>query len=758
LDSDDTQTLGTGAAADADAAEQPETEAGGDKRKPSPLEVRLLAVMAAARFHGAELEREDMRIPRGTAPPPAALVEWIRNGGLWARATRISWRQLVRLQLAGPVVLLLNDGSAALMVRSDFARNVVWLKNPAASVDEDGVAVDELRLSQVWSGETILVRQERGNSIENEPFTFGWLFKMVWLEKTTLRDISIASLVLSFLAILPPLLVMVVIDKVITYQSLNTLFMIGIIIFIAMLYETWLGYARRQLIQIVATKLDAKINLHVFRRILGLPIDYFERNQTGAIMHQVSQVSKIRDFITGKLLQTMLDMITLLVLLPVLFWLNVTLTWMVVACAGLIALIIAVFLKPIRRVFNKWMQAEIAKSTVMVETVHGIRTVKSIAMEDQQKELWDRKTADAATWRRALGDMSNWPETLVHPIEVFMQRGVLLVGAYIGLVEGSAVALGSLIAFMMLSNRVAAPMVGVARLLQDLEEVRGAVGQVAAVLNNRPETTTPGAGLRPRFEGAITFDKVDFAYPGSRQKALEEVSFKIPAGTIMGLVGRSGSGKSTITRLLQGINREYDGQIKIDGSDLREINLAHLRRSFGVVLQDNFLFRGSIKDNIISGRPGLTLTDAVRAARLAGAEEFIERMPQGYETIVEEGSPNLSGGQKQRLAIARALIHDPRILILDEATSALDPESEALVNANIQRIAYGRTMIIVSHRLSSLTECDLTLVLDRGKVMDIGPHKELVERCPVYRQLWLQQNRHLETKPPGPKPVLAQGD
>jgi ABC-type bacteriocin/lantibiotic exporter with double-glycine peptidase domain len=395
----------------------------------------------------------------------------------------------------------------------------------------------------------------------------------------------------------------------------------------------------------------------------------------------------------------------------------------------------------------------------MVETVHGIRTVKSLALEPQQREAWDRRTADAATWRRALGDMVNWPQTIITPLEVFMQRGVLLVGAYIALSEGSTVALGSLIAFMMLSNRVASPLTGLARLLEDLEETRGAVGLVANVLNNRPETTTPGAGLRPRFEGAIAFNNVDFAYPGSRQKALEEISFNVPAGTILGVVGRSGSGKSTVTRLLQGINREYEGQIKIDASDLREINLAHLRRSFGVVLQDNFLFRGPIRENIIAGRPGLTLTDAVRAARLAGAEEFIERLPQGYETIVEEGSPNLSGGQKQRLAIARALIHDPRILILDEATSALDPESEALVNANIQRIAYGRTMMIVSHRLSSLTECDQILVLERGRVADIGPHLELVERCPVYRQLWLQQNRHLEIhKPGGPKPALAQGD
>jgi ATP-binding cassette subfamily B protein len=212
---------------------------------------------------------------------------------------------------------------------------------------------------------------------------------------------------------------------------------------------------------------------------------------------------------------------------------------------------------------------------------------------------------------------------------------------------------------------------------------------------------------------------------------------------MLGIVGKSGSGKSTIARLLQGINRDYSGFLKIDGDDLREINLRHLRQSLGVVLQDNFLFRGSIRDNIIAGRPGLTLTNAVEAARLAGAEEFIERLPNGYETYIEEGSPNLSGGQKQRLAIARALIHDPRILILDEATSALDPESEAVVSANLTRIAAGRTMIIVSHRLASLTECDQILVIEQGRMIDIAPHAALLERCPLYRQLWVQQHRHL---------------
>jgi ATP-binding cassette subfamily B protein len=209
------------------------------------------------------------------------------------------------------------------------------------------------------------------------------------------------------------------------------------------------------------------------------------------------------------------------------------------------------------------------------------------------------------------------------------------------------------------------------------------------VINQKPESANPSAGLRPRIEGGLQFESVKYAYPGTKTRAIDDISFEVPAGTILGLVGKSGSGKSTIARLLQGITRDYEGFIKLDGNDLREINLGHLRRNFGVVLQENFLFRGTIRENIIAGRPGMTLTDAVRAARLAAAEEFIERMPNGYETWIEEGSPNLSGGQRQRLAIARALIHDPRLLILDEATSALDPDSEALVNANLTRIGKG---------------------------------------------------------------------
>jgi len=194
---------------------------------------------------------------------------------------------------------------------------------------------------------------------------------------------------------------------------------------------------------------------------------------------------------------------------------------------------------------------------------------------------------------------------------------------------------------------------------------------------------------------------------------------------------------------LQRLHADYEGLIKIDGVDVREYDVTHLRRSLGVVLQENFLFSGTIRDNIIAAKPHATFEEVVRAARLAGAEEFIDRLPRGYETYIYEGSPNLSGGQRQRLAIARALILDPRILILDEATSALDPDSEAIVNENIRRIAAGRTVIVISHRLSSLVNSDAILVLERGKVLAVGRHAELLETCEIYSGLWHQQNRHL---------------
>ncbi len=741
---------------------------GADKGAPPHLELaeeppvhpRLLAMISAGRYHGVELAPNEFRGNLGDqAPSAASLSTWAQNAGMWARAVRLRWRHLMKFHNSSPVVLLFTDGTAGLLTGVNTEHKVVFIKDPRGPEADPPVPVDELRLSEVWAGEAVLVRANRGFTEVDAPFSLRWLTGLVMQEKRSLRDIGIASLVLSMLTIFPPFLIMTVVDKVLTHHSYSTLTLIGVIVAVAIIYETLLGHARRLIVLVVGTRIDAKLNLHIFNRLLRLPLDYFERHPAGETMYKISQIHRIREFLTGRMLAAFLDLMTLCVLLPFLFWLNAPLAWIVVACACLIAIVILAFLKPMAVLFARVVVAETNKSSVLGETVFGVRTVKSLALEPQRKALWDERIAEAGKWRLAYGKLGNWPQTLVTPVERFMWMGVILLGVYWALSDPSGYAAGALFAFMMLSQRVAQPLVQLARLTEEYQDVASSIGEAASVLN-RPLEAASG-GLRPRFAGAISFDDVTFTYAGTKVPALDRITFSIPAGTMLGIVGRSGSGKSTITRLLQGINRDYSGFLKIDGSDLREINLRHLRQSFGVVLQDNFLFRGSIRDNILAGRPGLTLEDAVRAARLAGAEEFIERMPNGYETYIEEGSPNLSGGQRQRLAIARALITDPRILILDEATSALDPESEALVNANLLRIARGRTMVIVSHRLSSLTECDQILVLEKGKVMDIAPHRVLVERCAVYRQLWAQQNRHLDTQ--GQRhaalaPTLVQGD
>ena len=728
--------------------------------------LRLASVVAAARHHGTDLDVADYRPKSGeTVPSAAALAEWARGQGLYAKTDRVRWKALPKLvgsaRPASPVILLFKDGTAGLMVGADPARKIVWIRDPRQSGDEHAVAIDEFRLANAWSGEVLLIRRARGTAEADRPFTLSWLMGLVMHEKRSLRDICFASIVISTLTIVPPLLVMSVIDRVVVHHSMSTLVLLSVILGIITAYETLLGFTRRELVQVVSTRVDARLNLHVFNRLLSLPLDYFEKNPAGQINYRVAQVWKIREFLTGKLMGTFLDMFTLVILLPFLFWMEPTLAWIVLVCALAIAGVILLFLPALRRIIGKLTFAESRKGSVLVETVHGIRTIKSLALEPQRRAEWDERTAEAGELKLQAGRLANWPQTLINPIESFIQRGVIMLGAYFALSDQTGVAVGGLVAFMMLGGRVTQPLVGLARLIEDFEEVRASIGQVAMVLNNPNETAAMQGGMRPKLAGAVKFEDLTFTYPGAKTPALDKVSFEFPAGTMLGVVGRSGSGKSTLTRLLQGINREYSGFLKLDGVELREINLTHLRTSFGVVLQDNFLFRGTVRDNITAGRPGLTLDDVVRAARLAGAEEFIERLPSGYETWIEEGSSNLSGGQRQRLAIARAVIADPKLMILDEATSALDPESEALVNANLVRLGKGRTMVIVSHRLSSLIDCHQILVMDKGQVLDIAPHRTLLERCSVYRTLWAQQNRHLDV--PAPKqssvvPVSRAGD
>jgi ATP-binding cassette, subfamily B, bacterial HlyB/CyaB len=295
----------------------------------------------------------------------------------------------------------------------------------------------------------------------------------------------------------------------------------------------------------------------------------------------------------------------------------------------------------------------------------------------------------------------------------------------------------------MLAGRVSGPLVQLVALVHEYQETVLSVRMLGEIMNAPPEPNSAG-GLKPDLSGRLDFSDVTFRYPDVGEPALNDISVALHAGQFIGVVGRSGSGKTTFSRLIQGLYPVQTGLIRLDGHDIREIDLTHLRRSIGVVPQDAFLFRGSVRENIAVTRPEASLAEIVEAARLAGAEEFIQRLPRGYDTPLVEGAVNLSGGQKQRLSIARALLRKPLILILDEATSALDPDSEAVVQSSLRHIARGRTTIVISHRLTTIRDADTILVFERGRIIDAGSHDDLVKRCAIYRQLWMRQTRRVE--------------
>ena len=713
-----------------------------------PSSLRALAAVAARLGMDVSLDQLGRRFAiTGEEPDTATLIAIAREIGLDAQALSVTFQELPRLSRALPGILRAKSGSALILegARTDPTKGTVAIIRDPTANDDAILAVDELHLAGIWGGEAILVKRLNAKSIDQIPFGMPWLGAQVLKERKLFGDIGVAALISTIFTLAPPFLFMIVLDRVLVNHSYATLNLLVGALILMILFETILAFLRRKLTQVATTRIDGRLNLYIMEKLLKLPMDYFERTPTGKTLGRLGNIWQIRNFLTGQLFGAMLDAVPLIGLIPAMLILEWRLALMAFAMAGIIFLIIMVYLKPIGRGYGEVIRTEQAKGSYLVETIYGMKTVKSLALEGKRRREWDRRVADATMARHKLGLLTNYPQTLSMPFERLIYSGCLAVGAYVVLANPGSIDPGALVAFSMLSMRLASPLVKIAQLQQDLAEARGAVAEVGIVMNVTPEESRTN-GLRLPIAGEISFKDVRFRYAPDSPFALDGVSFTVRAGTMLGIMGRSGSGKTTVTRLLQRLNTSYEGTIKIDGMDLREIDLMHLRTNIGVVPQENFLFSGTIRENIAMAKNDAGFADVVRAAQLAGAEEFIERLPRGYDTTLEEGATNLSGGQRQRLALARALLIDPPVLILDEATSALDAESEAIVNANLKRMAKGRTVLSISHRLSMLVECDAILVLERGKLYDMGTHEELLHRCDIYKHMWHQQNRHLDPR------------
>jgi subfamily B ATP-binding cassette protein HlyB/CyaB len=702
----------------------------------------LQCLTAIAQHHGLQINPERLIHDYALSaeePSSAMLLRMAASIGLKAKMHQLTMARLLGQKGVFPLLARMKDGNSVIVVGAKAEEGgALAVLDPLGDLGAVRM-VDPATFGALWSGEVMFLKRNQKSGEAGRPFGLRWFIPEILLQKAAFRDIAIAAMAMNLLGLASPIFFQLVIDKVLVHQSASTLWVLAIGICIALLFESTFGFMRQILTLWASNKIDIRLTRRTFAHLMSLPIDYFETTSAGVVVRHMQQMEKIRSFLTGRMFFTVLDLTGLFLLLPILFSYSVKLAMIVLLFTVLISIIVAVMVPPFQRRLNDLYSAEGQRQALMVETIHGMRTVKALAIEPMQRRSWDERSAHAMNMHFRVGQISITGNAITDFLGKLLPIVIVVIGAQD--VFDQTLSVGALIGFQMLSGRVSGPLIALVGLVNEYQETALSVRMLGEVMNRAPEGRA--GGLRPELRGNITFDNVVFRYPNSQNNALDRASFEIKEGTVIGIVGRSGSGKTTITKVIHGLYKIQEGIVRFDGYDAREIDLSHLRRQVGVVLQENFLFHGTVRDNIAATMPEAAFEDIVEAARAAGADEFIERMPQGYDTMLEENASNLSGGQKQRLSIARALLAKPRILVLDEAASALDPESEAIFINNLSRIAVGRTVIMVSHRLSTLVKADSILVMQRGQLMDAGPHEELLTRCSTYIQLWNQQTSHL---------------
>lgn len=657
------------------------------------------------------------------------------------KKTRLKWDDLESSRTVFPCIAVKNNGNYAVFCgvkntsETEFEAVVLDPESEKSNTPDrfDFYTKDEFY--KTFSGTFILLKKVYKLSDENQPFSLRWFIPEFIKNKGIFGQIALMVVMLTVFSLIIPLFFQIVVDKVLVNQAYNTLNVLGIGILIAVLFNALVNYIRSYLLLFATNKIDISTATKTFTHLMKLPVDFFDRVPSGVLLKHMQQTEKIRGFLSGNLFFTILDVFALCIFIPFLLFYSVTLTLIVIGFSALMAVVIACLIKPFQRRLDELYQAEGKRQSMLVESIHGIKTVKSLALEPVEKKIWDDSSAYAIKSHFRVGEISMTAQSLSQMLEMTMTICVIWIGAH--LVFDHVITIGALIAFQMLANRVTGPLVKMVGLIHEYQQIALSVKMLGVVMNTAAEPA--GGGVRNAIRGGVTFDKISFRYRPDLPSVIKDFSLDIKPGQTVGLVGRSGSGKTTITKLLQGLYSVQQGIIKIDGIDIRELDKTHLRRNIGVVLQENYFFSGTVRQNVSLPKQNASLEEIIYVCQLAGADEFIQKLPKGYDTVLEENAANLSGGQKQRLAIARALLTNPPILIFDEATSALDPESEEVIRRNLKAIAKGRTVIIVSHRLSIISHADLIMVLNNGEISDAGKHKELMSRPGIYQEFWNQQ-------------------
>lgn len=701
---------------------------------PTPLDAGLRALCGIAAYHRIGADPMQLARELALADKEANEFDLIRAAHIVGMKARLIGGVRARrfACLPTPAIVWLKNG--ALYIYGGRGPSGLYRLVDPISHSATEMSLEDL-VAETGGRALLVARRIGGAGVSPSSFGFRWFLPTLWRYRRPLGHVLAASLFVQIFALTTPLFFQVIVDKVLTHRGYETLFVLIAGLVIVGLFDVALQYLRTYALAHTTNRIDVELGQRLFAHLLRLPISYFESRPAGQTVARVRELETIRSFLTGQGLFSAIDLLFTFVFIGVMFAYSWTLTLIALFFVPFYVLVGFSVRPPLRTLVNEKFNRGAASQQFLVETIVGVNTVKAAAVEPIMRAQWEEKLAAYVKTSFAATMLGSGGQLGIQYLSKLSTAALLLFGAK-AVIDGE-LSVGALVAFNMIASQAVQPILRLSQIWQDFQQAQISIERLGDILNAAPEPAPLARPTLPTPRGAIELRSVSFRYRQSGPDVLKDVSLLIQPGETIGVVGPSGSGKSTLTKLVQRLYMPSDGRVLLDGADLSHADPAWLRGHIGVVLQENLLFNRTIHENIAFACPAAPRARVIEIARLAGADEFIDKLPEGYDTMVEERGANLSGGQRQRIAIARALATDPRILILDEATSALDYESERIIQRNMRRIVKDRTVIIIAHRLAAVRSCSRIVGMNEGRIVEVGSHAELIRRPGgLYAYLW----------------------
>jgi len=624
-----------------------------------------------------------------------------------------------------PAILLLDQQTACLLLEVKDEGYLVSFPESGTSAR----VISREELAARYTGLVAFVRpqfrfEERAPGV-GEVRSRHWFWSAVFENRRLYRDALLAALLINVFALAMPMFTMNVYDRVVPNKAIETLWVLAIGIALVLLFNLVLSTLRTHVIDTASKRIDVRLSALIMDRVLGLRMEG-KPASVGSFAANLRSFESVRDFIASASITTLVDLPFVLLFLAVLAWIS---PWLMIPPVTAILLILIVSLAAQARMESLTMssfQASSQRNAVLVEALASLETVKTLNAQGHVQRNWESATQFLAYVGGKLKLISSSTVSLVQTMQQLVSVCIVIIGVY--LIQESAISLGGIIAASMIAGRCLAPFGQVAGLLLQYQNARTSLGSIGNYMKLPVERDGNTAYVaRPNLGGSIEFRDVTFAYPATKEPALRGINLKIQAGEKVGVLGRIGSGKTTLEKLILGLYLPTEGAVLIDGVDARQIDPGDLRRAIGHVPQDPVLFYGSLKFNIAMGAPFATDAHILAAADLAGVSEFANRHPQGFDMLIGERGDSLSGGQRQSVAVARAMINDPPILLLDEPSSNMDHQSETQLKERLRMAGVNKTMLLITHRTALLDLVDRLIVVDRGQIVIDGPKAQVIE-------------------------------